>query len=320
MKGRFFLAAFGLSACVAGAGLLGGCGIEASEDDGRPDIICTLFPQYDFARQIYGEQADVTMLLKPGMESHMYDPTPEDMKKISEADVFIYTGAEMEPWAAQIIEGLDDSVTVLDLSEYVTLESEEEHEHEHEHEHSIFERAHEHSYDPHYWLDLSNAAAMAEAVAELSESLDIEDKAQVQRNCEAYVSELTALDDEFMAAVSAAKDKDIVFAGRFAYGYFIDRYNLNYETVYQSCSAEADPGVGDMVRVIDHIREHGTKIVFYEELSSARAAKTIAEDTGVEICEFSTAHNVSKADFDAKVTFIDVMERNLSALKRALDV
>lgn len=317
MKGRFFLAAFALSVCTAGASFLGGCGMQATEDDGRPDIVCTLFPQYDFARQIYGEQADVTMLLKPGMESHMYDPTPEDMKKISGADVFIYTGDEMEPWAAKIIEGLDDSVAVLDLSEYVTLEAEEAH--EHEHEHSIFESGHEHSYDPHYWLDLSNAAAMAEAVAGLSGTLDIKDRALAEENCEAYVSRLTALDQAFFEAVEASEDKDVVFAGRFAYGYFIQRYGLNYETVYQSCSAEADPAVGDMVRVIEHIHEHDTKVIFYEELSSARAAKTISEDTGVEICEFSTAHNVSKDDFDAGVTFIDIMERNLSALKRALD-
>lgn len=319
MKGQFFLKAVCLSAGILTATFLGGCGMAENADDGRPDIICTLFPQYDFARQLYGEQVDVTMLLKPGMESHMYDPTPEDMKKISEADVFIYTGDAMEPWAAQIIEGLDDSVTVLDLSEYVTLEMEEE-DHEHEHEHGIFEKGHEHSYDPHYWLDLSNAEAMVEAVSGLSKTLEIEDKESVEKNCEAYVSRLEALDEAFMEAAEASEEKDIVFAGRFAYGYFIHRYGLNYETVYQSCSAEADPSVGDMIRVIDHIHEHGTDVVFYEELSSARAAHTIAEDTGVKIREFSTAHNVSKEDFDAGITFIDLMERNLSALKEALHV
>lgn len=318
MKSQFFLKTVCLSAGILSAALLGGCGIDESVDDGRPDIVCTLFPQYDFARQIYGTQADVTMLLKPGMESHMYDPTPEDMKKISEADVFIYTGDEMEPWAAQIVEGLDDSVAVLDLSEYVTLEMEEEE--GHEHEHGIFEGGHEHSYDPHYWLDLSNAAAMAEAVAGLSETLDIKDREQVEKNCKDYAARLEALDEAFMEAVQASEEKDVVFAGRFAYGYLIHRYGLNYETVYQSCSAEADPSVGDMIRVIDHIYEHGTDVVFYEELSSARAAHTIAEDTGVKIMEFSTAHNVSKEDFDAGITFIDVMERNLSALKEALHV
>lgn len=315
MKSQFFLPAAVLSVGILSACLFSGCGAQLPIDDGRPDIICTLFPQYDFARQIYGEQADVTMLLKPGMESHMYDPTPEDMKKISEADVFIYTGAEMEPWAAEIIEGLDDSVQVLDLSEYVTLEMEDDH---HEHEAGVFEKHHHHSYDPHYWLDLSNAAAMAEAVAGLADTLNIEDTAAVEKNCEAYVSHIEALDTQFFETVAAAKQKEVVFAGRFAYGYFVHRYGLSYETVYKTCSAEADPSVGDMVRVIDYIHEHGTKVVFYEELSSARAAHTISEDTGVKIMEFSTAHNVSKQDFEAGVTFTDIMERNLSALQKAL--
>ena len=315
MKSQFFLPAAALSMGIVPRVCFRDAVYRRVQTMGGRILYALYFRNMILARQIYGEQADVTMLLKPGMESHMYDPTPEDMKKISEADAFIYTGAEMEPWAAEIIEGLDDSVKVVDLSEYATLEMEDE---QHEHEEGIFEGHHHHSYDPHYWLDLSNAAAMAEAVAGLADTLNIEDTAAVEKNCEDYVNRIEALDAQFFETVDAAKQKDVVFAGRFAYGYFIHRYGLNYETVYKTCSAESDPSVGDMVRVIDYIREHHTKVVFYEELSSARAAHTIAEDTGVRMMEFSTAHNVSKKDFDDGITFIDVMERNLSALKEAL--
>lgn len=312
MKRQLF---FVLAAAVTSVLMFSGCKAGETLDSGRPEIICTLFPQYDFARQLYEEQADVTMLLKPGMESHMYDPTPDDMTKIANADVFIYTGDEMEPWAAQIVESLDESVMVIDLSKYVTLEAEDEH----EHEHGIFEAGHEHSYDPHYWLDLENAEAMVEAIASLAEELDIPETSRVQENADNYVSQLETMDKAFFDTVKNAGEQGIVFAGRFAYGYFLERYGLKYETVYQSCSAEADPGVADMIRVIDYIKENGTKVIFYEELSSGRVADTIAADTGVVTREFSTAHNVSKADFDAGVTFIDIMERNLSVLREALD-
>lgn len=299
--------------CAAVSMVLTGCQTE-TQDDGKPEIICTLFPQYDFARQIYGDQAEVTMLLPPGTESHMYDPTPEDMMKISNADVFIYTGDEMEPWAAEIAESLDNSVRVVDLSEYVTLEAEDEH----EHEESILGEAHEHSYDPHYWLDLDNAQKMAQAIASLAPSLNIEDADAVQWAYENYADELQTLDQQFFDAVDKAKRTDIVFAGRFAYSYFLNRYGLSYETVYHSCSAEADPGVAEMMRVIDYIQENDVQIIFYEELSSGRVAQTIAEDTGVKTAVFSTAHNVSKEEMDSGITFTDIMENNLKVLKEAL--
>ncbi len=299
--------------CAAASMTLTGCQTEVS-DDGKPEIICTLFPQYDFARQIYGDQADVTMILPPGTESHMFDPTPEDMAQISDADVFIYTGDEMEPWAAQIAESLDDTVLVLDLSQYVTLEAEAEH----EHEEGILEEAHEHSYDPHYWLDLDNAQKMAQAIAALAPSLGIEDTEAVESSCERYTNKLQALDQQFFDAVDKAERTDIVFAGRFAYSYFLNRYGLSYETVYHSCSAEADPGVAEMMRVIDYIQENDVHIIFYEELSSGRVAQTIAEDTGAATAVFSTAHNVSKEEFDSGITFTDIMENNLKVLKEAI--
>lgn len=283
----------------------------------KPVIVCTLFPQYDFARTLFGDKAQVIMLLQPGMESHMYDPTPQDMVTISGADAFIYTGDEMEPWAAQIVESLDD-VTILDLSAHVNLEMEDEHEdHESEHEHEHHD--HEHSYDPHFWLDLDNAQMMITAIEDLAMTMFPEEADAIGARADAYKEKLADLDAAYFEAVDQAAHKDIVFAGRFAYGYFVHRYDLHYETVYQGCSANADPSIYDMARVIDYIKENDTKIVFYEELSNASVAKTIAEDTGVQIRMLSTAHNVTKEEFDAGITFYDVMANNLEVLKEALN-
>lgn len=304
----------------------------AQDENRKPVIICTLFPQYDFARQIYGDEADVRMLLAPGQESHMYDPTPQDMIEISHADMFIYTGDEMEPWAAQIVESLD-GVKVLDLSKYVKLQAEEEHdedeehsdadhegedEHDHEEAHAHHHH-HEHSYDPHYWLNLENAAKMAAAIADASKELQVSDPEALQKRAEDYEAQLLAMDERYKTMIEESSRNDIVFAGRFAYGYLISHYGLSYETVYQSCSAEADPSIYDMTHVIDYIKAHQVHTIFYEELSSGRVAQTIAQDTGVDIRVLSTAHNVSKEEFDAGVTFLDIMQQNYDVLKEALN-
>lgn len=311
LKKGFMLVLVLLGAALA----VSGCGgrKSVSEDDGKLSVICTLFPQYDFARYVAGEYGDVTMLLSPGQEAHMFDPTPADMEAIASCDVFIYTGDSMEGWAAQIVESLDDSVYVLDLSQYVTLREEEEHDHEDEHSH------HDHGgYDPHYWLDMTNAQAMVQAIGDTFSMLDeVHSQEYAQRTGE-YVKELARLDEAFMETVSDSPRQDIVFGGRFAYSYFIHRYGLEYETVYHTCSAEADPSVSDMIRVIDYIHEHGNSCIFYEELASGNVARTIAQDTGIQTAVFTTGHNVTKDEFDQGITFIDLMERNLELLKNVL--
>lgn len=275
-------------------------------------IICTLFPQYDFARYIAGDQAQVTMLLSPGQEAHMFDPTPADMEAISSCDLFIYTGDSMEGWAAQIVESLDEHVKVLDLSQYVALQEEDDHDHEgHEdHDHG--------AYDPHYWLDMTNAIAMVQAIEDAISVLDTTHETDYVQRADEYVNELSRLDDAFMEAVQNSSRQDIVFGGRFAYSYFIHRYGLTYESVYHTCSAEADPSVSDMIRVIDYINEHDNSCIFFEELASGNVAETIAEDTGIETAVFTTGHNVTKREFDSGVTFIDLMDRNLKLLKDVL--
>ncbi len=291
-----------------------GCGRVSGNqaEDNKLSVICTLFPQYDFARYIAGEYGDVTMLLSPGQEAHMFDPTPADMEAISSCDVFIYTGDAMEGWAAQIVESLDDSVYVLDLSQYVTLREEEEHEHEDGHEH------HHGSYDPHYWLDMTNAMAMAQAIGDTLKTLDPENEDVYEQRTDAYVAQLNGLDEAFMETVQSSPRQDIVFGGRFAYSYFIHRYGLTYETVYHTCSAESDPSVSDMIRVIDYIQENHNTCIFYEELASGNVAQTIAQDTGIRTAVFTTGHNVTKDEFDQGITFIDLMERNLELLENAL--
>lgn len=321
MKSHFFYCIEKIAGCLALAVILL-CGCSSMQNDvsaqqDKPVIVCTLFPQYDFARTVFGDSAEVIMLLKPGMESHMFDPTPQDMVTISHADVFIYTGDEMEPWAAQIAESLDKD-KILDLSRYVQLEMEDHEGHDHEDAHEGHD--HEHSYDPHFWLDMDNAKLMIEAITDAAIKMLPEESQDIIERADAYCEQLSLLDAAYFEALEMAEHAHIVFAGRFAYGYFVHRYDLHYETVYQNCAANADPSIHDMARVIDYINAHNTKIVFYEELSNASVAKTIAEDTGAQIRMLSTAHNVTKEEFDAGITFYDVMAQNLEVLKEALEI
>lgn len=314
--------------CLFIVSLLIGCqstdGTDAAVLSGeKPVIVCTLFPQYDFARTVYGDTAEVRMLLAPGQESHMYDPTPQDMVLISQADLFIYTGEEMEPWAAQLIQS-KDAYAVLDLSAHVDLEMElEDEDHEHRPDEDVHHEGHhhEHSYDPHYWLNLENAAKMVLAVADAADRLSIDevDMESIQERAKVYEAKLRALDEAYTELVRNSKSNCIVFAGRFAYGYLISRYGLSYETVYHSCSAEADPSIYDMARVIDYIQEHDIRVIFQEELSSGNVARTISNDTGVSVETLSTGHNVTKDEFEQGISFLDIMQQNYDVLNMALN-
>ena len=320
--------------------LLAGCGqqrtVSGDASDGKLQVVTTLFPQYDFARQIGGEHADVSLVLLPGMESHMYDPTPGDMIRISEADMFIYTGAEMEPWAQELADSVDMTrVKVVDASSGVDMMKEEDEEHEHEaahgddgdeehedeesHSHSHSGHHHEHTYDPHIWLDMQNAIQMVKTIEEAFCEADPDNADEYQANAAEYISKLTDLDNELKEIVAEGSRRDIVFGGRFAYGYFIHGYDLDYESVYDSCSADTEPSMAQMANVINYMKAHDVKYILYEELSTPNVARAIADATGAQMLMFSTCHNVTKDEFESGVTFIDLMQQNAETLRQALE-
>lgn len=322
--------------------LLVGCGkgnatadTETPGGDERIVIVATLFPQYDFARQIAGEYADIVMLLPPGMESHSYDLRPADMITIQESDIFIYTGKYMETWAQTIIDSLDGSVMVVDVSEGITLSKEtdyyvEELEHDHEededHEHGEGEdheeidehSGHHHEYDPHIWTDPVYAVSMVENITSALCIRDPEHAAQYRERADEYISELEGLDAAFREIADEANSKTIFFGGRFAMSYFVQEYGFDCIAAYHDCSAESEPSISSVMRMVDEIREHDAKAVYYEELADPKVARTIAEETGAKILLLHSAHNVTKEDFDNGITYLDIMWQNVERLKEGL--
>ena len=353
----------------------GNDGDTRRDSDKKIKIVATLFPQYDFARQIAGDYADVTLLLPPGMESHSYDLRPSDMIEIRESDMFIYTGKYMETWAQTIIDSLDDSVMVVDVSDGITLEREEdyfvdeleehgedghdedahehnedEHEEEaaHEHDEDEHEKAahghedehdeeaahaheddeehtshshagHTHEYDPHIWTSPVYAMQMVENIVDALVSEDPQHESEYRQRADEYIAKLKEVDSAFRQVGETAQHRTIFFGGRFAMTYFVREYGFACVSAYHDCSAESEPSISSVMKMIDEIKASGAKAVFYEELVDPKVARTIAEETQVKLLLLHSAHNVSREEYENGVTYLDIMWQNVKNLEEGLN-
>ena len=330
--------------CITGCKKNSDAGEKVVND--QPVIVASLFPQYDFARAIVGDKMQVELLLPPGMESHSYDPTPADMITIKNADMFVYTGKYMETWAETLIKSLDD-VMVVDCSSGIELvkethendedeEHEEEQEHknaeheDHEHENEEHEEAehdahhgHHHEYDPHIWTSPKMAVDMLNNILEAVCALDPANESYYRENAADYIEKILFIDGEFRDISNEfderSLDKTIYFGGKFAMTYFVREYGFEYMSAFPDCSAEGEPAIKDVVRLIDAMKVNGSKAVFYEELVDPKIARTISEETGADIYLLHSAHNVSKKELESSVTYVDIMQGNVDRLREILD-
>ena len=225
-----------ISVCLFFIAISVGIDKEEQKSEEKPKIVATIFPVYDFAKQIAGDKADVSMLLPLGTESHDYEPSPQDIISIQEADVFIYTGKYMETWAETIIQSLPSEEQVVDASKGITLKTTEEIEEEKGEEEESHE--HEHSYETHIWTNPEYAIIMCENILEKICLADEENKEYYEENARQYIEKLEELDNNIQEVVSHAKRKMIVSGSRFPFYYFTNRYGLEYEAAYDSCNSE----------------------------------------------------------------------------------
>lgn len=280
-------------------------------------IISSIFPSYDFARQITGGDENVTMLLPPGSEIHSYEPTPQDTIKIQDCDVFIYTGGESDSWIDQILDSIDTSkmkiVKMMDCVETVPeelVEGMEEVDEERESE--------EPEYDEHVWTSPKNAKVIAEKISEAICQADPGDSQKYQQNTEEYLKKLDALDQEFQSVVDQGVRKTLIFGDRFPFRYLADEYGLDYYAAFPGCASETEPSAQTVSFLIDKVKEEKIPVVFYLEMSNEKMADTICEETGAKKMLFHACHNVSKDDLKNGATYLGLMENNVKALKEAL--
>lgn len=289
----------------------------SSEDNGKIKISATLFPQYDFARQIAGDKAEITLILPSGMDSHSYEPTPADIININKSDLFIYTGEYLESWANDIVGDINTEKThILDVSSGIQLVKEDEEHHDGDEHHD--EDGHHHEYDPHIWTSPVIAMQMADNIAEALCETDSVNSGYYRQNAENYKKQLEELDSEFKEIVAEGKRNTIYFGGKFALYYFTQEYGLDYVSAFDSCSGETEPSAKVMSEMIGSIKENNIPVIYYEEIAEPTVANMIADETGAKPLLFHSCHNVTPEDFRNGVTYIDLMKQNAENLREGL--
>lgn len=305
-------------ACTLSFSLLTGCGTQPADtaaDDGRLRVLTSFYPMYDFACKIGGDCIDVTNMVPSGTEPHDWEPSTNDLKNLEKADVFIYNGADMEPWADDLLVSRSDTLHVVEASENVELRTTDgEHEHAHEHEGADH---HHGDFDPHVWLDPENAKIEMEAIRDALCAADPENSTVFQSNYEKYAAELDVLDAEFREKLAPLPNRTIVVAHE-AFGYLCDAYGLTQVGI-EGLSPDSEPDPGRMAEVIDFVREHSISTIFFEELVSPKVAEAIASETGAQAKMLSPLEGLSDEQAAAGADYFSVMHDNLTALMEALN-
>ena len=312
-------------------GALAGCGKQ--NDTNQTDklsIVTTIFPEYDWVREILGEKADnaeITMLLDNGVDLHSYQPTADDIVKISDCDLFIYVGGESDEWVEDalrnaanrnmkvinLLEVLGDSVKTEEIVEGM---QEEEHEHEDAEEHE-----HEEETDEHVWLSLKNAKMLVRVISKALQELDPDNKDIYAANADAYVKKLSALDAEYQAAVDAASNKTILFGDRFPFRYLVDDYGLHYYAAFVGCSTETEAGFETISFLAKRVDEWKLPCVLTIEGAQHKIAETVVRNTTAKnqrVLTMDSMQSTTSKDVKNGTTYLSVMEKNLSVLKEAL--
>ena len=282
------------------------------------DVLATNFIGYDLARAVVGDTGvKVSMLLKPGAEMHDFEPTPEDIIKIREADLFIYVGGESDEWVEELLDNNEiPEEKVLRLMDLVDVKEEElvegmEEEHE--------DVDGEVEYDEHVWTSPVNAMKMVDGVREKMATIYPEKAEAFARNAEEYNARLMDIDRKIREVVAEGARKELIFGDRFPFRYFVDEYGLDYYAAFPGCSEQTEASSQTIAYLIDKAKTEGVKVILKIELTSDKLAQTIADEAGAKVMTLNAAHNISQEDFERGVTYAEIMEGNLEALREALE-
>jgi zinc transport system substrate-binding protein len=289
------------------------------QDDGaiRIKVVASLYPVYEFAKNVGGKRVEVSLLLPPGEEPHSFDPRPADILNLNKADILIYTNKYMEPWVDDIIKGIDNKkVALLDCSSGITfMEGKGEELHNDGTAHNDGHQSEE--MDPHIWLDFDNAMLMVDNIRNSFIQKDPEGRDYYQKNSDKYKASLRKLDLKYRNSLNGCKNKIFINGGHFAFGYLAKRYGLTYVSAY-GFSPDAEPAPGQIVKITSMLKKHNLKYIFHEELLMPRVAQTIAKETGAQLLFLHGAHNISQEEFERGTSFLKIMDKNLENLEKGL--
>ena len=307
-------------------GLFASCGAPQSQSDGKLKIIATVFPEYDWIKNILGEKADdtqLTLLLDNGIDLHSYQPTADDLIEISACDVFVYVGGESDGWVdgalaqavnkdmivINLLDVLGDRVREEEIKEGMQAEEEEDRE---------AEEDEDPEYDEHVWLSLKNAAYICKYIAEKLGEADPASKDVFTSNAAAYIEKLNALDKQYKSAVDSAETKTMVFGDRFPFRYLADDYSLDYYAAFVGCSAESEASFETITFLAGKVKELGVKNVVILEGSDGKIADTVIKTSGADgvgVVTLNSMQSVTSTEVENGADYLSIMTGNLENLK-----
>lgn len=321
---------------------LSGCGQQtAQEGEKKLSVVTTIFPVYDWVRNVLGDRADtveLTMLLDNGVDLHSYQPTADDMVKVATCDLFLYVGGESDQWVEDALkEAVNKDMVVLNLMELLgdAVKEEEivegmeadhdDHDHDDDDHDDHDDGHHDHEegpeYDEHIWLSLENVEELVEMIGKTLGELDRDHREDYTANAGAYAEKLEALDNQYESAVRAGRYHTILFGDRFPFRYLADDYDLNYYAAFVGCSAETEASFETVAFLAGKVDQLGLPAVLTIESGDGKIARTIVETTkakSAQILTMDSLQSTTMADVEQGATYLGAMEKNLDVLKAAL--
>ncbi len=272
-----------------------GCGMqndEEKEDEGIK-IVATIFPQYDFLREITkNTDTSLEMLISPGKEVHGFESTLSDVSKISECDLLVYTGSEDDKWIEDVPQSENTRLALCDII-------------------TAYE-------DEHVWTSPKNAIIIVQTLCDTLCSIDEKNADIYKENTSSYISELEELDSEFEDTIKKSDTKALVFAERFPFLNFAKDYGIEYYSAFEGCSTETEAGIKTINFLAEKVKEENIPAIFTIEFSDGVVAEKISEETGAEILLCHSCHNVTEEEFENGETYLSLMTQNLKNIKTAL--
>ena len=290
--------------CIAGMLFFPLSNIAYAQDPGvskKIKVVVTLFPLYDFVREIGGERVDAILLLPPGVEPHMYEPRPSDFETINSANMFFYTSDAMEPWVARLLPSITNQNLMIMAAQNSIRSTQKE------------------PADPHIWLDFHNDQSFIDEIRDDLVTLDEAGQAYYRERAERYRAQLADLDRRYEQGLKDCRSRTVYYSGHVAFRQLAQRYGLSFVSPYPGFSPDSEPTPQAVAGMITGMKDAGVKTIFFEELMDPKIARVIGEETGARLELLSAAHNVTAEELKNGVTFLSIMEADLEKLKKALE-
>ena len=310
---------------------------KAASNENKLKVVATIFPEYDWAREIIGEKSgdvELTLLLNNGVDLHSYQPSVKDIAKISESDIFIYVGGESDEWVDDVLKSAKKpNMKVINLLELLgdkvkeeevvegMQEEDDDDGHEHHHDGDNDDDDGEIEYDEHVWLSLKNTQILCTEIASALSEKDAKNAAVYQKNLSAYNKKLADLDARYSAAVKAGSKNTLLFGDRFPFRYLVDDYGLKYYAAFVGCSAESEASFKTIVFLSEKVNELGLQAVCQIESGNGKIAKTVisnSKNKKAKMLTFDSLQSTTAKQIKKGATYLGAMEKNLEVLKEAL--